>query len=244
VAIVDECASRSLAIAGTWNRIACRNTEGLCLGPLEAGEVRSGEFDPFGSGRSGQLVMDVPEGWTNSADFPTNYFLRPTPDFDADNSLDGNDTISGIYVWAGVTAADDACAFTGAADVPNDARSIADALEQRPGLDASDRSTATIGGRQAVSLSIRLRASWQESCPFVADRSAFHGVIAARLGSAVPFMWGVGEAEQMRLFLVDVGSGQTVAIFIDLALSGGTFATFDELEAAALPIVTSMQLVP
>jgi hypothetical protein len=244
VTVVDECASRALAIAGTWNRIACRNPEGLCLGPLEAGEVRSGEFDPFGTGRSGQLVLDVPQGWTNSADFPSNYFLRPTRDVDGDESFDGNDTVSGIYVWAGVTTADDPCAFTGVEDAPSDATSIADALEQLPGLDVTDRSVTTIGGRQAVSLALGLRASWQQSCPFIADGSAFHGVVAARSGSAVPFMWGIGETEQMRLFLVDVAPQDTIAIIIDLATSGGTFATFDELEAAALPIVTSMQLVP
>ena len=238
--LTDACATRQAAIAGTWTRVSCRNTDDDCLGAVSAGPYRSTNLDLFGTRRYGQLMFDLPTGWANTADFTSNYFIRPAADYAADPASDGNDTVSGIYVWPDVAAAEQDAGCTEVADsaVGTDATSIANWLDAHPGLDVSNRSESAIDGYSTTAMDLRVDPAWTTTCPFITDGSGFVSLVAARPGASVPFMWGIATVEAMRLILIDLVSDHTAAIFIETTKGDSAFAS---LVTAATPIINSFK---
>jgi hypothetical protein len=233
----DDCQARSEVLPATWTHTACRDAAQDCLGPLEPGTYISTDYDPYGSGGAGQLTYAVPDGWANTIDFPTNYFIRPTADYVADPASDGNDTVSGIYAWAGTLAAaqPDDCAGVAAAGVSPSSDAIASYFASLPGLQVVDRGALRIDGRDARMLDLALDPTYSGTCPW-ASGAPFRSLITfADLGSDRG-VWGIDANERERVVLLDVAPGRVVSIWVD-----GSASRFEALVAAAMPIIETFR---
>ncbi len=62
-------------------------------------------------------------------------------------------------------------------------------------------------------------------------------LIASRPGASDAYGWGVGEASQARLWLLDLGGGHTSAVFVI-----GPKATFSALLQQAEPVLATLKL--
>jgi hypothetical protein len=235
IALADACAERKAALPGTWVHTACREAAQDCLGPLEAGAYRSTEFDALHTGSAGQLTYTVPDGWSNTADHVLNYAIRPRADYIADPGFDGNDTVSGLYVWAGTVATDQPadCSAVPVKGVAATADSIADHIAHLDGLDVIDRGSSVVGGRNARILDVSLDPTYAMPCPW-SGSGAFRSLIMFADAGADGGVQGLASGERSRILFVDVAPGRVVSIWID-----GPAARFEGLVRDATPIVES-----
>jgi hypothetical protein len=236
----DACAARAAALPGTWTHTQCREAGTDCLGPVEAGTYRSTDFDPFRTGSSGQLTYTLPDGWANSGDHPVNYALRPAADYRADPGFDGNDTIGGIYFWAGTVAADQPadCAAMPANGVDVSAAAIAAHIAQLDGLTIVDQGTQTIAGRTARLLDLSLDPAYHSPCPW-SGGDPFRSLILFADAGRDGGVQGLAPGEKARIAFLDVAPGRVLSIWID-----GDASRFDTLVSDAAPILESLELAP
>jgi hypothetical protein len=233
----DACPARGAAITGTWTHTACRLAESDCLGVVEAGSYTSTEFDPLGTGVAGQLTYTVPEGWANTNDFRNSYSIRPRSDYESDPSYDGNDTASGIYVYAAslpVSQPAD-CAAVQAPGVEIDAESMAAYFASLDALDVTDLGSMEIDGRPARVLDLTLNPSYVTPCPFSNGEPFRSLTMSAELG-ADGGVSGLGAAGRVRMYLLDAAPGRVTTIWIEVERS-----RFDALLAEAAPIVEGLE---
>ncbi|HEY3336292.1 MAG TPA: hypothetical protein VGK16_13755 [Candidatus Limnocylindrales bacterium] len=233
--IADDCGARAAALAGRWTHTACRDAAQDCLGPIEAGTYDSTALDLTGTGAAGQLRYTVPDGWANTIDFPTNYFLRPAADYRADPAFDGNDIVSGIYVWAGTLAAAQPadCSGVAANGVEASADAIARHFATLPGLVVGDRGTTSLDGRSARVLDLSLDPGYAGTCPWASGRP-FRSLITMADGGQDRGVWGLGAGARQRVFLLDVAPGRVVSIWIESQAD-----RFDAMAEQAAPIVST-----
>lgn len=232
----DDCAPRSAVLPGTWQRIQCLNPSNGCLGVVEAGTYSSQYFVPavpaVPPGETfqadfGALVYTVPAGWANSDDWPSMYAIMRGPSYSAGGVNEGADTPDTITLLARPSAASlDSCAEAAAAGVGTGRAALAAWLVAHPGLSVSERPSITIDGLQASVLDLAMADDWSETCdtenPFVAA-PVFIG----------DYHWALAKGDRMRVILLDLPAGTTVAITVDAEDP----ATFDTLVAETMPIV-------
>ncbi len=235
--VTDECAARAKVLRGVWTHTACREATDDCLGPLEAGIYASNEFDPTGDGEAAQLIYTVPDGWANTLDTGTSYFLRPTADYLADAGSDGNDGVHGIYLQAGTMATTQPRDCTGVDDpgVAHTAQAIAAHLLTLPGVRATDRGTLDIGGRTGSMIDIAIDPAWTAACPWSGD-APFRSLIGWADLPSGSGVWGTGAGARQRVVLLDAAPARVVSIWLDT-----TGDRFGDLVAKAMPIVMSMR---
>ena len=82
---------------------------------------------------------------------------------------------------------------------------------------------------------VRLRDDWTGTCPDAGD-TPIAPLLAERSGDA--WDWGIVPGERQRLIFVDIGGGATVMVAVDDNTSP---ARFDELVAAAMPIIATFE---
>ena len=234
--IADECAARAAALVGAWTHTACRDQVQDCLGVVEAGTYASNDFDPFATGHGRQLTYTVPDGWANTIDYPTNYFLRPADEYLADPAFDGNDTIGGIYVWGGTVAVDQRpdCVAVAASGVEVTAAAIATHWLGLPSLMVTDGGTITIDARDARLLDLELDPSFTTPCPF-SNGDPFAALQMNDLG-ARGGVWGIGPGGGHRAILFDVAPGRVVSVWVE-----SDDAAFGDLLARAMPIIETFR---
>lgn len=231
----DNCAPRSAALPGTWQRSQCLNPDNACLGIVEAGRYSSQYFVPaVAAGATpradfGALAYTVPSGWANSDDWSSMYAIMRGSSYSAGGVNDGVVTPDTITLLARPSAASlDSCAETAAAGVGTDRAALTAWLVAHPGLAVTERPAITIDGLQASVLDLAVADDWTETCdtqnPFVAA-PVFIG----------DYHWALAKGDRMRVILVDLPAGTTVAITIDAEDP----ATFDTLVAETMPIVES-----
>lgn len=233
----DACAARGAAIAGTWTHTACRLAESDCLGVVEAGTYASTEFDPLGTGVAGQLTFTVPDGWANTGDFGNSYSLRPRADYVSDPSFDGNDSVSGIYVFAAslpVSQPAD-CAAVPAPGVAITAEAMATYFANLEALDVTDLGAVEIDGRPARVLDFTLDPAYGTACPFSNGEPFRSLVMSADLGPGAG-VWGLGAAGRQRVYLLDAAPGRVTTIWIEVERP-----RFDALLEKAAPIVEALR---
>ena len=87
----DACAQRATALAGTWWKAACKIGP-TCLGNLDAGTYGS-EFFSAGHNQAndwapafGGIGYTVPDGWSNSEDWPSRFVVTPSPAYATEDS--------------------------------------------------------------------------------------------------------------------------------------------------------------
>jgi hypothetical protein len=236
----DDCALRAAVLPGTWTHTACREAARDCLGPVEGGTYRSTEFDAFRSSAAGQLTYAVPNGWANTADHSLNYALRPAADYLADPGFDGNDTVGGIYLWAGSVAADQPadCSAIAAPDVEVTAAAIADHIAKLDGIVAVDRGTTTVGDRTARVLDVALDPAYRTPCPWSAG-DPFRSLIMFADAGSDGGVQGLAPGERALILFVDVRPGRVVSIWVD-----GEADSFDRRVQEAAQILDSLRIEP
>jgi hypothetical protein len=123
----------------------------------------------------------------------------------------------------------DNCAEVAEPGVGTNRAAIAAWILAHPGLDVTPRPDITLDGLRASVLDLAVRDDWTETCdaknPFVAA--------PVLIGD---YHWALGKGDRMRIILVDLPAGTTVAISIDPEDP----ATFDSLVAETMPIVESL----
>ena len=239
----DACAARAIAIAGTWyTSTACKVDPGGCLGDLEAGTFPTQYVDPkLDPGAQwnpafGAITYSVPDGWSNSSDWPTTFKLTPSIDY-AKETKDGpaDGMWHQIEVFAKPAATDPACADTVLASVPRTVDGLMAHLTSSKSVTASAVHAITIGGHAAKWVDVALAPTWTARCPDQSKPSSSLLVQADDPHNGWGF--GLGDKERARMILVDLGSGHTGLIVID----SSDPTRFDQLATDALPIVESMK---
>jgi hypothetical protein len=239
----DDCDVRAQAIPGTYQRAACRDTGGYCLGELEATGYASHVFEPWpleeGRFRHGAMTFTVPDGWASYSDAPDVYGLTPQSEY---AEYDG----SGCYDCPGDRDTITVLSNPGAAtldcgeeeNVPGvgfGAQDLADWLTEHAGIVASEPEASSVGGLPGVSLIIEGAADWTGTCdeenPFVAV-PVFYRIDG--------YHWALNVGARYHVTLVDLGDGNTVGIMVDTA-DDDDLETFLEM---ARPIIETFEFPP
>lgn len=229
----DDCAPRSAVLPGTWQRIQCLNPNNGCLGIVEAGSYSSQYFVPAVQAGAptradfGALAYTVPAGWANSADWPSMYEIMRGPSYSAGGVNEGVVTPDAITLLARPSAASlDGCTEAAESGVGTDRADLTAWILAHPGLSVTERPAITVDGLQASVLDLAVADDWTETCdtvnPFVAA-PVFIG----------DYHWALAKGDRMRVILLDLPAGTTVAITVDAEDP----ATFDTLVAETMPIV-------
>lgn len=231
--VADECAARAAVVPGDWLRANCATEDNFCLGRLEPGSYASHYIDPSipydgaWKPRFGAITYDVPNGWENTADYPTTYFLQP---WDASGHM-------GVFVHseAVIMSADESCTELPEPGVGRTAEAMTTYLTSAEGIVATTPVATTIGGLAGWTFDISLDPSWTRSCPHAAGtpaRALFTDPDRVDGGTSVVQQAGAPK----RLWLLDLDDGRTLVIYATAANQ----AAWDEMLVEATPIVESM----
>ena len=237
----DACPARAVAVAGTWyTSTACKTDPGGCLGDLEAGTFPTQYIDPKlepnmpWNPAFGAISYTVPDGWSNSSDWPKTFSLTPSIDY-AKETKDGaaNGTWHQITVYAEPAATDPTCTGPALTSVPRTVDGLMAHLTSSKSVTASAVQTITVGGHPGKWVDVSLAPTWKAVCPGDLKPSASLLVQTDDPKNG----WGVGlsDKERARIILIDLGSGHTGLVVID----SGDPTRFDQLAADAMPIIES-----
>ena len=228
----DDCQIRADTLAGTWWKVGCQIDGGTCLGKLEAGTYSSQFFDPFYDTnnvfvlRFGALSYSVPDGWSNDYDWSESFKL-----WTSEVSID-----SGIFLTSDVVVVsqEDPCLEMPSTTVGRTAQEMTDWLTTASGVVASSPIPVTIGGLSGSRLDVSLDPAWTESCGVseVPTRILFSN---STFGAGT--RWALEPEVRMRVFLLDIGDGRTLAVII----RGETQTEYDALVDVGTSVVESFE---
>ena len=200
----DDCAARLSAVPGVWWLAGCPNE--LCLGELDAGTYQSQYFvprlDPGATWEPdfGGLMYTVPEGWANSNDGPDSFELVPAAEMPPVAESDRLRNI-GVFRQPSAMTQDRPCSDE---DEPGVGRTVDDLvawLQTVPGLNTTEPTPISIGGRDGQLLDIERDPAWTATCEGSSER------LVTFLNPGI----AVGESQRVRLILLDLGDGDVVA---------------------------------
>lgn len=191
-------------------------SQGASLPPaLPAGTYTSQAFQP-------PVTFTLPAGWWIPSDAARYLGLQPV-----------ESDLIGIHLFRDPLAAsqDPACPTTAEPDVGTLSSELGVWIRGLPGLVTSNPRLVTVGGLRGVEIDLAIAAGWTASCPFADGLPT----VPLFVGQDGTFRWVVAGTERLRLSLLDVPGGGTVAVDID-AFDG---SLMDTLLVAAAPIVRS-----
>jgi len=240
----DACAAREEALAGPWVRADLPPPVDP-EAPLRPGTYQTSSFNPFGApAQPGRLSYTVAEGWKVKEDEPGVFVLHHLPE--ADQGQTSTDTFLALFVQPRVAAelADGApCGPSG--DAPGVGAGIADlvaAIKARPGVVTTASTALTMGRYEGQLLDLRLAASWTRGC--VAPEGPVVGVpIVHQAGSGNGPGVGLGPNQSVRLILLDLTGGRTMAVVI-FGIDPSQASPFEAHVAEAMPIIESLEFHP
>ena len=240
----DSCEARRAAFDGEWQRSACRNPDNLCLGDLEAGTYRSqfigprlDEGEPW-TANFGAFSYTVPDGWSNTSDFPDNYVLMRTADYAvATDAKDGTKDLIEVYTRPGIALQDAECTPLVKPDTGGSVDELMSHVMQHPGLTTSVPQPITIDGHAGQTVDVSIAPSWTGGCPGDPERVLLLFTERGRdMTTSGNEQWAVWKTDKIRLVLLDLGDGDVV--LIDIVARDP--ADFDRLIDEAMPIVESL----
>ena len=175
------------------------------------------------SGRSegfkAPFTYTMPADWTFAGE-GARYFSLETP------GATGTDVIA---LYSVVAAAPD-CSFGPAQGVGTSSEAMTRWLSTHPAFDATTPRPVTLGAATGSYVDIQLAADWGQTCaPF--------GLVTGHPDH--PQTWDIGS-EKMRVYVLDVPSGDTVTIVIDPRASA---SDFQSLIDQAAPVVESFDFL-
>ncbi len=218
------------AEAGSASPNACPAPQGgNCVGALEPGAHRSGQFiPPFGY----LIPTDSPVAWDNPEDLPGTFTLHPAgPVSDA------------IFFFRDMRIVTPVCIPQFDESVGVGAAEIAAWMEANPNLTATPAETVRVGGLVGVQLDIAASGAYTTECPDMSPDDAYPAGLPlvplfAGAGSGEG-LWFVGGDERMRLYLLDMPGGGNLIISVDAIASD--FATLLEVSQ---PVIDSIRFDP
>jgi hypothetical protein len=240
----EDCDARRSGLEGEWQRSACRNPDNLCLGDLDAGTYKSqfigprlDEGEPW-TADYGAFSYTVPDGWSNTSDFPDNYVLMRSADYaTATDPKDGTKDLVEVYTRPGIAVQDAQCAPLVKPDTGGSVDELIDHVTQHPGLVASVPQPVTIDGHAGQMIDVSLAPSWTGGCPGDTERVLLlfteRGRDMTTSGNEQVAVW---KTDKIRFVLLDLGDGDVV--LVDLVARDP--ADFEALMAEAMPIVESL----
>jgi hypothetical protein len=241
----DACAAREKAIAGAWVRSDLPPPAGP-EATLPPGTHETSSFDPFGDPAvSGQLSYTVPDGWKIKEDQPASFMLHHLPE-----SLQGQPSIdSFILLLARPAIAADfnkgaACGGP-VSDAPGVGGGLDDlvaAIRARPGVVSTTPAAVTIGGYQGETLDLELATSWTGGC-LTPDGPVVGMPLVHEAGSETGPGVGLGPDHPLRLILLDLTDGRTMAVAI-FEIEPSQSSVFEAHVAEVMPIVESFEFHP
>lgn len=240
----DACAAREAALAGPWVRSDLPLPRDGAA-PLPPGTYLTSAFDPFAEpGVSGQLSYTVPEGWKIKEDEPDVFLLHRLPD--PSPSQPATDSFVSLFVQPRIAAdfADGAmCGPVGAAPgVGGGIDEVVEAITARPGVVSTPPTAVTIGGFAGQMVDVHLAPSWTRGCE--APEGPIVGMpILVQAGSGPGPVAGLGPDNPLRLILLDLGGGRTMAIVI-FSIEPSQPALFEAQVAEVMPIIESFEFHP
>ena len=232
----EDCPMREDAFVGIWLVDACPSTDGLCLGPLDAGDHASQAFDPYLADagawepRFGVFRYTVPDGWANAEDWPSTYSLLPRREYDTyDPTTCGEICPDAITLLARASAAEqgDTCESRAEPGVGRTAAELIDWLTSLPGL-ATTTTQVTVDGQPATAIDLEVAESWTGTCP------SDPPIVGVPLLTEVDgWHWAIFAGDRYRVIPVDLGGGDTVVMIVDTRDA----STFDAFIAEAMPLI-------
>ena len=184
---------------------------------LPAGTYSSLAFQPI-------VTYTVPDGWERTADQAGFHQLRPF-----------GSSAASVNVFSRPAAAVQDGACTAAADttIGTTSTDLVKWISERPGLVVSTPAMVTVAGLTGQMVDIGIKDGWNQSCPFA------EGLPTVPLlnGGSAGYHWVVYGEERMRLYLLDLPGGGTVAVGVDSVDP----TVMDGLISQATPIVKSLQ---
>jgi hypothetical protein len=237
----DACAARQAALTGPWVRSDLpppADPEAT----LPPGTYLTSGFDPFGDpARSSRLAYTVPEGWKVKVDDPTVFVLHYLPD--AAPGQPPTDSFLALFVQPRMAAEHEdgaTCAVSG--DAPGVGAGIDDlvaAISARAGVVSTPPATVTIGGHEGRMLDLQIAPSWTKGCR--APEGPVVGVpIVHQAGSATGPEVGLAPDQPVRLILLDLADGRTMAVAI-FSLGPAQRSEFEERMAEVMPVIESFE---
>jgi hypothetical protein len=240
----ETCTPRAAAVTGDWFRVACKSVENACWGELEAGTYPSQYVAPkLDPGEAwevpfGALTFTVPDGWSNSEDWPDRFVLTPTAEYaqwTPDGQPDGD--YHGIYLYGQPAALTQiaSCANVEQTDVARTPAGLAAWIVSQQSVEATEPTPITIDGHAGLWLDARIADDWTGRCPDTTVPTAV--LLTKASGGPDGWSWGMSGAERVRFILLDLGDGDTVMFAIDSTDPD----RFDDLVAQAMPIIESFR---
>ncbi len=184
---------------------------------LAAGTYSSAAFQP-------PVTFTLPAGWWISSDSANYLGLQPVT----------SDAI-GVHLFRDPIAAsqDLDCPTSAEPGIGSPSGDLATWIRGLEGLDVSNPRMATVGGLRGVELDIAITAKWAASCPFANGLPT----VPLFVGPNDSFRWVIAGNERLRLSLLDIPGGGTVAVDVD-AFDG---SLWDTLIVDGAPIVRSLE---
>ncbi|HEU4918916.1 MAG TPA: hypothetical protein VFT20_04205 [Candidatus Limnocylindrales bacterium] len=231
--VKDDCAARAAVIPGEWLRSDCPDSGNFCLGDLEPGRYSSHYIDPFVAPgvdwrpRFGAISYEVPGGWANNGDWPTEYTLVP---------VDADAPWTGIYVVTDIVivSEEDHCSETPDSNVGRTADAMVAWLADAPGIVSTEPEGVEIGGLSGYALDLSMDPSWTETCPFSNGQPTRGLFTDSQPGAGL--QWNVSGETRMRLYVLDLGDGRSMVVNIEAPDQAAYESMIDEATA----IVESM----
>ncbi len=177
------------------------------------------------SGRSetfrAPFTYTVPSDWTLSGESPR-YFSLETP------GASGTDVIA----LSGVVAAAPDCSDRPAHGVGTSSEAMMNWLSAHPALDATTPRPVKLGEATGSYVDVQLAAGWDQTCS--------NGLVLVTGQPHARQNWGIYASDKIRLYVLDLPSGDTVTIVIDPTVSPSDFPS---LIAQAAPVVESFRFL-
>jgi hypothetical protein len=240
----DACAARQPALTGPWVRSDLPPPADM-EAPLPPGTYQTTSFDPSGDPAVPmRLSYTVPEGWKVKEDGRATFVLHHLPG--TTQGQPSADTFVALLAQPRMAADVKAGAACGPVDdapgVGSSVDELVAAIMARPGVVSTPPAAVTIGGRQGQLLDLQLAASWTGGCSspegLKVGVAILHG---AGVGSG-PVV-GLGPDHPVRLILLDLTDGRTMAVAIfDIGTSQPSL--FEAHVTEVMPIVESLEFQP
>ena len=201
---------------------ACREFSVNCAGPLPPGTHTSGTFHPT-------VTYAVPTGWTNSLDGRQTHVLEPP---------DESFTVQ-LLSYVAIPEQTPDCGESQKVGAENSLVNWTRFLTTHPGLEASTPAERTIGGRDAVTVTVRVSPTLQHFCAGLRGPA----VLLVMDGDTPPVRSHFIDDEVVTLTIVNAPSefGQLAIIEV---LSTGSASDHEAAVSAAEPLIESMTFSP
>jgi hypothetical protein len=204
--------------APTPSPYACREFSINCAGPLAPGTHAAQAFHPV-------VTYAVPAGWTNSFDSYLSYVLEPP---------DGSFTVK-LLSYIAIPEQTLDCGASQRDGAENSLENWTVFLTTHPGLEASTPEERKIGGRDAVTMTVRVSPTWPQTCPGLRGPA----VLLVKDNDTPPVRSQFIDDEYVTITIINA-PGELGELAIIEVLSTGSANDHEAAVSAAEPVIESM----